>query len=94
MVLFCVYDFANSFCRWPAVVTPEPLTDAGHASKSSLGEITHYHMEFLGLPHSHGWVSSKHISFFTEQSIDCQLSSRSDVCPLYVSVNLPYCYLP
>ena len=54
-------------------MTPEPLTANGHISKDEDNEITHYHVEFLGQPHSHGWVASKDVSEFTESSVDRKL---------------------
>ena len=52
---------------WPAVVTPEPDTEAGHVWREE-EEITHYHVEFLGEPHSHGWVCARDVKAFTAQS--------------------------
>ena len=59
---------------WPAVVTSEPNTGAGHLwrGEEEEREITHYHVEFLGEPHSHGWVCAKDVKAFTDQSVDSQ----------------------
>ena len=34
-------------------------------------EITHYHVEFLGEPHSHGWVCARDVKAFSTQSATC-----------------------
>ena len=49
------------------MVTPEPDTEAGHVWREE-EEITHYHVEFLGEPHSHGWVCARDVEAFTAHS--------------------------
>jgi hypothetical protein len=55
-------------CRWPALVSGDPASGR-HVESDTVDdgqeEISHYHVEFLGQPHSHGWVSARHVEAFT-----------------------------
>ncbi|KAK7110577.1 hypothetical protein V1264_014426 [Littorina saxatilis] len=65
------------YCSWPAVVTSEPGTDNGHLWKDEEDEIIQYHVEFLGPPHSHGWVFARDVVNFTAKSVSKQLTRDS-----------------
>ncbi|KAL8598352.1 hypothetical protein ACOMHN_047673 [Nucella lapillus] len=71
-----VWAKMDGYCSWPSVVTAEPGTGSGHLSKYEDGEIAFYHVEFLGQPHSHGWVNTKHITVFTPASVGKQQVSN------------------
>ena len=48
---------------------------------ASIHEIGSYHVEFLGHPHTHGWVQANHMSIFTapEAAKDLQLQGSIKV---------------
>ncbi|XP_013399859.1 zinc finger CW-type PWWP domain protein 2-like [Lingula anatina] len=51
------------FVIWPGVVSADP-EGGDHVVLDSDGEPYWYHIEFLGNPHSHGWVLSRGVELY------------------------------
>ncbi|XP_056007438.1 uncharacterized protein LOC125666199 [Ostrea edulis] len=54
-----VWAKTPGYCRWPAIVTVDPEFDY-HYEVDHDGFPCRYHVEYLGRPHCHAWVPSKH----------------------------------
>ncbi|KAL3831432.1 hypothetical protein ACJMK2_023183 [Sinanodonta woodiana] len=48
------------YCKWPAVVTRDPV-DGSHFTVDLDGDPLSYHVEYLGEQHTHGWIRSAHV---------------------------------
>ncbi|CAL1531458.1 unnamed protein product, partial [Lymnaea stagnalis] len=57
-----VWAKASGYCRWPAIVTADPLN--GLHFEGDDVEIIWYHVEFLGEVRTHGWVRAKTVEVF------------------------------
>ncbi|XP_076439616.1 uncharacterized protein LOC143279457 [Babylonia areolata] len=68
----------DGYCRWPGIVIRQPERDPQYSGPNFSykdGKTTFNHVEFLGQPHSHGWVSSKKLMEFTPSSVNKQHTS-------------------
>ncbi|KAL4222495.1 AT-rich interactive domain-containing protein 1B [Mactra antiquata] len=51
------------YCSWPALITQDP--DLGiHVTQDLDGDPHSYHVEFLGKPHTHSWVTAKSVDVY------------------------------
>ncbi|CAH1789974.1 unnamed protein product [Owenia fusiformis] len=81
MIKKCGYKFIHStldegtlvwakmqgYCKWPAIVTRDPVGGA-HVFSDTDGEPLSYHVEYLGKKHTHGWVQNQHVELYGEAS--------------------------
>ncbi|KAK7488757.1 hypothetical protein BaRGS_00020054 [Batillaria attramentaria] len=74
-----VWARMDGYCSWPALVTTDPASEYGHLARDEDGSITHYHVEFLGSPHTHGWVCTRNVRIFTADSVDKHLDSSKEM---------------
>ena len=55
--------------RWPAILTTDPSYGEYYDTlMNKENEVTHYHVEFLGEPHSHAWVVQSGVHPFASVS--------------------------
>ncbi|XP_059584823.1 zinc finger CW-type PWWP domain protein 2 isoform X7 [Alligator mississippiensis] len=50
--------------RWPGIICPDPV-NGQHVTHDLDGYVDSNHVEYLGDPHSRGWVAVKHISRYS-----------------------------
>ena len=62
-------------CRWPAVISPDP-SDGGSRILDEDDEPLSYHVEFLGMKHSHAWVHTRFIELYGRLNDQQPLSSQ------------------
>lgn len=58
-----VFNFFFSW-RWPGIICPDPV-NGQHVTHDLDGYVDSNHVEYLGDPHSRGWVAVKHISRYS-----------------------------
>ncbi|XP_055887680.1 uncharacterized protein LOC106060765 isoform X2 [Biomphalaria glabrata] len=63
-----VWAKVKGYCRWPAIVTEDPLNHL-HGEWDNF-EMISYHVEFLGNNRSHGWVRTNCIEVFGPGNVD------------------------
>ena len=62
--------------RWPALVTKDPGCGV-HVMLDIDSDPYTYHVEFLGSPHSHSWVSVKHVDMYGHKDLPDIQNSQS-----------------
>ena len=62
------------FCRWPGIISPDPAyDDQGNyiiRYQDGTNDPQYYHIEFLGEPHTHAWISANKIEVFNVATAD------------------------
>ncbi|XP_022102336.1 uncharacterized protein LOC110985551 isoform X2 [Acanthaster planci] len=53
---------------WPAILSPDPADGRYTMINDETGTPSHYHVEFLGHPHSHCWVLSSNVDIYGSSS--------------------------
>ncbi|XP_029602878.1 zinc finger CW-type PWWP domain protein 2 [Salmo trutta] len=48
---------------WPAILSPDPNVEE-YVRLDSQGYVEHYHVEFLGKPHTRYWAATKHVELY------------------------------
>ncbi|KAL5497646.1 hypothetical protein EMCRGX_G014158, partial [Ephydatia muelleri] len=72
-----VWAKMTGYPQWPAVVTPDPWSHGDHFSIETDAEGCIYHIEFLGKPRSHVWMSERQIvPFHRHQLPESKLTKR------------------
>ncbi|XP_057293092.1 zinc finger CW-type PWWP domain protein 1-like [Hydractinia symbiolongicarpus] len=58
----------SGYPRWPGVISPDPcFGDRIHIIRYDDGtnDPKYYHIEFLGKPHTHAWVSARYVQIYS-----------------------------
>ncbi|ELU12943.1 hypothetical protein CAPTEDRAFT_198746 [Capitella teleta] len=58
----------SGFCRWPAIITKDPIEDGRSAFEDTSGEAFSYHVEFFGESHSHSWIPAHSVTSFNPET--------------------------
>lgn len=69
-----VWAKMSSYPRWPGIISPDPLHEDGDyiiRYADGTNDPKYYHIEFLGKPHSHAWVSARFVEVYnTATTVD------------------------
>ncbi|XP_035688356.1 uncharacterized protein LOC118424032 [Branchiostoma floridae] len=60
-----VWARLDGFARWPAVLSPDPESGE-HTEVDEDGDVTWYHVEFLGPKHSHSWCTYNRVEVYSK----------------------------
>ena len=60
--------------RWPGFVTPDPMTGV-HIHLDIDGDPHSYHVEYLGNPHTHSWVTAKYVEVYGHKEDEKTITS-------------------
>ncbi|XP_066302545.1 uncharacterized protein [Branchiostoma lanceolatum] len=60
-----VWARLDGFARWPAVLTPDP-ENGDHTEVDEDGDVTWYHVEFLGPKPSHSWCTYNRVELYSK----------------------------
>lgn len=64
-----VWAKMTGYPQWPAVITPDPWSHNEYSSIETDAEGCIYHVEFLGRPRSHIWISEKQITPYIRREL-------------------------
>ena len=68
------------YFSWPAVITNDPCEKNGPyiiRYQDGTNDPKYYHVEFLGDPHSHAWVSARFIQVYNTSTANLVFGERS-----------------